>query len=481
MSFIKKVAIHTGIQIVGKALSAFLGLCALFVLTRLLGPENFGTFHIITVIVTSIGIIADMGMYLVALKELSHTEHTDTHLFPDLLGARITISAICYLLSPLVIIFFPYSLGLKIAIFITALINISNSISQLAAAVFQAKFKTHFSAYADSIGKALLLIIVYIALQTHHQSTLTLSLVAVIAGSFATMIAHIIFLKKYTSITPRFSVQSCLRIIRTSWPLALSIVFTLVYAKADSVVLSLFKPITDVGMYGVAYRMLETLSTIPIIIMSLFIPRLSAYWTEGDTQSFNTLISAAFQSLSVIAAACISIAVLVASPFMALVAGKEFLTAPENLGILSVLFILLMIATSVIFLGAAFTQTIVCINKQRSMLRWYIIVAITALAGYVIYIPLYSYYAAAGITILAEAGIALAAWNTMRRTTHFRMNILFTIRVFVIAFGIAAFVSILNRGLFATIAIYAILYCAVIYAFGIPRTLAHMTRTISPL
>ena len=50
MSFIKKVAVHSAIQIIGKAIYALLGLCSLFVLTRLLGPDNFGKFHIIKVL-----------------------------------------------------------------------------------------------------------------------------------------------------------------------------------------------------------------------------------------------------------------------------------------------------------------------------------------------------------------------------------------------------------------------------------------------
>jgi len=474
MSFIQKVALHTIIQIIGKALSAFLGLCALFALTRLLGPDGFGKFHIITVFVTSIGIIADMGIYLVALKELSARNQTTGDPFPELLGARISISTACYLLSPLIILFFPYSLGIKIAILITAVINIFNSVSQLSTAVFQTRFKTHFSAYAEVIGK-ILLGIVFVALKTHSQSALAVSLGALMIGSCITMIAHLFFLKKYTSIIPRFNKQSCIRVIHTSWPIALSILFTLIYVKADSVVLSLFKPISDVGMYGVAYRMLETLTTIPIVIMSLFIPRLSSYWASGDTRSFNTLIDTAFQSLSLIAAPCIGIAVLIASPFMELVAGKEFLTMPNNLRTLSTLFILLMIATTVIFLGAVFTQTIVCINKQYHMLKWYIVTAIAALVAYLIFIPLYSYYAAASITILAEAGIAFAAWNTLR-TTRFRTNIFFIIRIFIIAFGISILLSRLNLGLFWAITIYTCIYGSIIYALGIPKSLFNMTK-----
>ena len=476
MSFIKKVAVHSAIQIIGKAIYALLGLCSLFVLTRLLGPDNFGKFKIIKIFVTSIGIIADMGIYLVALKELS-TPHQDTqNHFPELLGTRIAISAAWYLLSPLIILFFPYALGIKIAILLTAVINIFNSVSQLSSAVFQTHFKTHFSAYAEIIGRTLLLVIVFTAFKTHNQSALIVSLVALIVGSCATMIMHLFFLKKYTSIIPRFSKQACVRTIQTSWPIALSILFTLIYVKADSIILSLFKPMSDVGLYGVPYRILETLTTIPIVVMGLFIPRLSAYWAEGNTPSFHALLEAAFQLLSLIAAPCIGIAILIASPFMEFVAGKEFLTQPQNLHILSTLFVMLMSATMIIFLGATFTQTIICINKQKSMLVWYIIIAVSALVAYLIFIPLYSYYAAATITILTEAGIAFASWKTIQRTTNCAIHLHYPLRIFLIAIGITLILKPLGLGLFPTIALYTTLYCAFIYLMRIPHHLLNITR-----
>ncbi len=91
-----------------------------------------------------------------------------------------------------------------------------------------------------------------------------------------------------------------------------------------------------------------------------------------------------------------------AKPIMILVAGKEFGEAGAALRIL-------IFASSIIFLGSMFTHGIIAIDKQKKIISAYIFTSIAAVAGYLIFIPRYSYFGAAWMTVASELTIVLAS------------------------------------------------------------------------
>ena len=80
---------------------------------------------------------------------------------------------------------------------------------------------------------------------------------------------------------------------------------------------------------------------------------------------------------------------------MRLVAGEDFVMAGTILSAL-------MFGMLAIYLGITFGHVIVAINKQKQAIWIYVITAVTSLAGYLILIPRYSFWGAAGVTIYSE-------------------------------------------------------------------------------
>jgi hypothetical protein len=56
------------------------------------------------------------------------------------------------------------------------------------------------------------------------------------------------------------------------------------------------------------------------------------------------------------------------------------------------------------------------------MIKYYAFAAALAIVLYIIYIPTYSYYAAAAVTVLAELLIAVAAFVKVWKTTKFSLS-----------------------------------------------------------
>ena len=86
--------------------------------------------------------------------------------------------------------------------------------------------------------------------------------------------------------------------------------------------------------------------------------------------------------------------------FIVLIAGEKFRESGYILQIL-------IVATGAIFMGSIFSHAIVALNKQKTVIPAYAFTALIALIGYFIFIPLYSYYGAAWMTVCSEIVISL--------------------------------------------------------------------------
>jgi O-antigen/teichoic acid export membrane protein len=205
------------------------------------------------------------------------------------------------------------------------------------------------------------------------------------------------------------------RIMTKTWPIALSVIFTTIYFKGDAIILSLTRPYADVGIYGAAYKILEVLITLPILFMGLVLPHLARTYAENNKEQFNKFIQKAWDVISLITIPMIVGTLVLAKPIMTLIAGKGYEDSAIVLQIL-------IIAAGIIFLGSLFTHAIVAVNQQKHMIKYYGVAAALAVILYILFIPTYTYYAAAGVTVVAELLIAVAAFIKVKKASGFKLS-----------------------------------------------------------
>ena len=143
---------------------------------------------------------------------------------------------------------------------------------------------------------------------------------------------------------------------------------------------------------------------------------ISSAWNSNDMDKFKNYFQKAFDFLVIAAIPLIIGTLPLADKIMVLIAGEEFKVSGVVLQIL-------IFATAIIFVNVIFSYSIVIFNKQRKTIIAYIITAIFALTAYIIFIPIYSYYAAAIITILAELMIFIFNFVISTKASGFIPNL----------------------------------------------------------
>jgi O-antigen/teichoic acid export membrane protein len=192
------------------------------------------------------------------------------------------------------------------------------------------------------------------------------------------------------------------------WPIALSIIFNVVYLKGDILLLSFYRSQQEVGMYGAAYRVLDIVTQIAMLTMGILLPLLAGSFARGVKQEFKTNYDRAVILMLLLGIPMATGMFILAGPIMQLVAGTEFALAEEPLQILSV-------AVFGLFLGAIYGHSAVALNRQKQTLAIYISAAVLTLAGYLFFIPRYGMIGAAWMSVFSELYVGILLFITIHR------------------------------------------------------------------
>lgn len=408
MSTTRKIAHNTIAQIAGKIISTALGLLAIGMMTRYLGTEQFGWYVTTMSFLQFVGILIDFGLIPVTAQMLSEPEHDQQTLFNNLFTFRIITAIIFLAIAPAVALLFPYPAPVKIAIAFSTISFLSVAINQTFTGYLQTKLRMHIYALGEVIGRVVLVGGLFFCLRA--GATFLPIMGILVAATVAHTVVLFLGVRKTATIRFAFDTTLWLRIAKKMWPIAISIMFNVIYLKGDILLLSLFRSQADVGLYGAAYRVLDIVSQLAMMIMGVMLPLMAFAWSRGQAQEFRRYYQQGFDGLMLFAVPMTVGAYLLAEPIMTLVAGPEFSDAAVPLRLLS-------IAVFGVYLGAIFGHSAVAINKQKQTIWIYVSDAIITLIGYLIFIPRFGMVGAAWMTVFSELYAGFFLFLTIRHYT----------------------------------------------------------------
>ncbi len=424
MSLGVKLTLNTLVQLAGKFLSVLLGLAIVAIMTRSLGTEGFGQYTTIVAFLQLAGILVDLGLTVTAGKLIGQVSNDENKFLSNLFSFRVLTSLIVFSLAPLVAWFFPYPLVVKIGIILASLSFWAASVAQTFSAVFQKYLCTHWFVLAEIIGRLVLLILAVWA--AFIWGGLIMFILAVVVGSLVNLLLVLYFSRRLVVFGWEIDVKYWQKIWHETWPVAITIALNLVYFKADTVILSIYRPLAEVGIYGASYKVLEVLLAIPTIVGGLLLPFVASLLLQQALIQVKKYYQIGIDSMLICGLGLIAGSLAVGPQVMAWLAGGNFYLAGEVLKVVS-------LATALIFLGNLTGYFILSLGKQKMIIKYYAIAATLSLVGYFVFIPQYSYWAAAWVTVVIEGFMALTSFWIIRQ--ELPLNITRWPKIFVAAAG----------------------------------------------
>ncbi|MFC1701099.1 flippase [Patescibacteria group bacterium] len=453
----RKIAFNAIISTGARIISLGLSLIIIGIITRYLGQSGFGEYAIILAFLYFFVVLSDLGLYSICIRDISRPGSDERKIANNAFTIRFIFGLVIFSLSPLIIRFFPYSTEIKIGVLIGAFGFWALSSNAILISVFQKYLRMDKVAISEILGRSIQLALVLFFIQKNLGFLFIVGAMSV--GALIQFISNFLFVQKHIAIFFQFDFSIWFDLLKKSIPLGLAAIFTMVYFKLDTLMLSLMKTPADVGIYSLAYKILESLIFFPAMLVGLIMPLLSKY-AFSDMEKFKQISQ---KTMDIILMFIIPIVVgtfFLSDKIVIFIGGKSFI---HSSGVLNIL----IIATSIIFLEVLFSNTIISLEKQKTLTYIYFIGLIVNLIANFIFIPRYSYYGAASTTVLTEFIIAIlmmiVIYKTLKSSFSFKSVIKNILAVSVMAIFLYFFSG---YNMFILVGLSILVYFSALYLVG---------------
>ncbi len=407
---LKKISVNTIVQFTLRIINSIPSLIATLLIGYFSGYETLGSYTKIVAFVSIFYLIVEFGMNSVFLRE--YFDKFEKY-FGNLVLFRLLFSialiplilALAYLLPENKMAGTGFTEFEKYGIYIFSLTLITVGLATSLQAILQKKLSYHLSLIPNFISSSLLLILVLISVIRHDLYLLLFSYV--FSGGVLVTLLYIFIRKTYhirLTKTATF-ISFSKKLFIASLPLGAMLSFNLLYSKADTFLLAIFRPTFDVGVYGISYKFFEILLTIPAFLANSVYPLLLV--EAGDQKKYLSLFKK-YSSLFIFVAIAITVVAFFGAPFITI-----FKTDFSK----SVLPLQLLTLSLPFFFMTSLLQWHFLIRKRMKFLVPLYGGALLLNVGLnILFIPHYSYYAAALTTSVCEALVFVIMLWYFRKT-----------------------------------------------------------------
>lgn len=380
----------------GRAFNAVFLFLLTLVVSRQLGPALFGVFSFLTAVVVSANCFSNLGLDTWMVREVTKTPEQGKLYLSNILGLKIGTSLVTLALIFLIFLMTDLPQATLNLLWILLISLLFNTISQTLwhyGNCFK-EFFYHSVLWAVSniikAGLGVTLVLLF-----HELEPLVWGVVA--AEVISMILSFWVVRRRFGVFVPEFQLAVWRDFIVRSSPMAMGMVFSVLYFRLDIVMLQLMTDEKVVGFYNAAYKLFEVAVVLPHSFMLVLFPTLVEEY-HSDRSQFKNRFKKALAMYSLIGGG-ISLALWVFSNgIITLIYGDKFLPSISVLDILS---------WAILLFFMNFLLSNVLITSGRERINSWNLVGATVLniTLNLVLIPLYGEIGAAWATLFCEVGL----------------------------------------------------------------------------
>jgi len=445
MSIARKILSNTIAQIIGKAALAILGLGVVKISTTYLSVQGYGEYVMVYEFLAFFGIAADLGLFTIAVKEMSKDESRIPKLIGNIISLRTILVIITMGAAVATVYLIPsyktthVALGVAIASITTFLTIINGTISS----VLQTKLQMGLASIAVVVGKivsvSIMAYVVFFGFPDNKEMGFYMLIMAGIFGNLAMTMMTNHYVRKITPIEYRFDFDIWKDVFVKALPYGLALILNTVYFRVNSLFISMMRGQEEVGIYAVAMRILEQLTVLPLYFMNSVLPVLTKSLQEKNDK-YKNIIKYSFDFLAAMAVPMAVGGVVLATSTISIISTKDYLSHEGFYGS-DVALKILVLAVLFQFLNILFSFILVALNKQTKLLYINAACVLFAILADFIFVPIYGFRGATATSVLSELFILLGTYFVAKKYLDFSINFknLFKIIFSALVMGLALY------------------------------------------
>lgn len=407
MALARRIAYNVVVNTAVKATSTVvLSLLLIRLITGYLGQDGFGKYATVLAFFSFFMALGDLGLGPVTAREISKENAKESEIVGKVLALRLLASSLILLIAP-IIFFFAYPTEVEMGVLIIALASLFSSTSQVLNGVFQKRLLMDRVAMTEFIGKVIQVSLIGLAVK-FNLGFLFIVFSVLIALSFNAVVVFALA-RKLVRFSLRFDRAFLGAFLKESLPMGATALITFAYLKTDTILLSMMQSSAEVGIYNVAFKIIENLVFLPALLAGLILPILSRF--SHEREYFVDIANKTFKVFLLLVVPAIIATLFLAPQIIAIVSGGGFEASNNVLRIL-------VLSLGLIFFGHFFNMLLIVSGHQKKLMQALIVAALFNITLNFLLIERYTYIGSAVASVLTESLVVLLAgaltWRLVR-------------------------------------------------------------------
>jgi O-antigen/teichoic acid export membrane protein len=459
----RAIFINTVSQIGVRIITLVFTLISIKLLTNYLGVVGVGNLNTITAYVNYFLVVADLGLFSVTVREISKNPKDERKIISNVFFIRLVSALAASFIAVGIIFFTPYrhDSNLLFGVMIACGFLFFNLMGSIGDMILQYRLKMQFSALAEFLSKIISLgALITVILLKGNFLWVVFSSVAL--SGIMIFILKWYFATKYQKIKIGFESKLAKWIFDLAWPMGIVFIANNLYFRLDSLMLFVIKGAGAVGIYSVAYKILE----VTVFFGSYFASSLKPILSRNITDNKEFLKGVMEKSFLVMLFISLPVTVV------CMAYSREIITflSNSNFAIGGPALVVLSMTLPFLYFDVLLGEILIAHDERKLLLKISAFILSFNFLFNLMLIPHYSYMGAAYGTLISEIILFFIFLHYTKKIVPYKLNISNILKLCLIAFLALIFtwmVKIIILNFVIGIVFSLLFFLLMVYVFGL--------------
>jgi O-antigen/teichoic acid export membrane protein len=384
------------------------------VIARALGPAGYGIYAFAFSFAEVYGVLSDFGMSNLIIRDTSRNKKYLGRYVGNILFVETVVSVAAYGFLFVLVGLMNLPQEKAVIVYIAVLAYMLTALAQIVHATFKAHERMEYDAVLNVTQQSVTVVLGILVLYLGY-GLLALA-VAFVVGSVINLVASLA-LASIRFARPKFRLQRRLLsyLLKQAPSFGLIVLFTLIYYKISTLLLSFIQGDAATGWFNAAYAMAVSLAFLPAAFMGALFPVMSRLHVSSQDLA-KRVYNESFRYMIILGLPLAFGTTVLADKVIDIVYGAQFYNSAAVMRIV-------IWAVAVLFLNYVLSTTLTSINLQRVVTYATGICVVVNVVLNLLVIPTFSYIGASYVMVATElTTFSICFYYTSKRLCFIRVQ-----------------------------------------------------------
>jgi O-antigen/teichoic acid export membrane protein len=268
----------------GRMATGLMSLLLMAVIARKLGVDKFGAYTLALTIAGFFGVASDFGSSYLTIREVARDKSKTGEYLLNGTIVKILLNVLFFFIFFVFVQYF-YSSNFRIAIYLACIASIFGIFAQFYISFFNAYEKMHFTAILSSLQSISVSVVCLIILLMGVNRIDCLFYGHMVVNFFMVLFSIVLLLKIISPQISKFDPGFSWQFFKKSIPFGLFFMGGVIYFQTDTIMLSVMKDQTAVGLYQAAMQLVIAVEIIPSLLTTALYPTICRTYVHSREEA----------------------------------------------------------------------------------------------------------------------------------------------------------------------------------------------------